>query len=116
LPELGDRLLTSVTRRDMQDLLEAKAKVLAKSVVTHIHWYLNGIFKLAFSDGILKNNPAAELRVPSHCKAGRTIRALTEEQVNEYLDVLELRERLMPGSRFSKGFGLEKSWPPLGIL
>ena len=29
LPELGDRLLTSVTRRDMQDLLEAKAKVLA---------------------------------------------------------------------------------------
>jgi len=55
LPELGDRLLTSVTRRDMQDLLEAKARTLAKSVVTHIRWYLNAIFKLAFSDGILKN-------------------------------------------------------------
>ena len=37
----GDRLLTSVTRRDMQDLLEAKAKTFAKSVVAHIRWYLN---------------------------------------------------------------------------
>ena len=37
----------------MQDLLEAKAKTLAKSVVAHIRWYLNAIFKLAVSDGIL---------------------------------------------------------------
>jgi integrase len=95
LPELADRLLTSVNRPEMQDLLEAKARLLTKSGVSHIRWYLNAIFKLALSDGVIKNNPAAELRVPSHCKAGRTIRALTEEEVNEYLDVLELRERLM---------------------
>ena len=36
LPEFENRLLSSVTRTDMQDLLEAKAKTLAKSVVAHI--------------------------------------------------------------------------------
>jgi integrase len=95
VPELGDRLLSSVNRSEMQDLLERKAKTLAKSVVAHIRWYLNAIFKLAVSDGILTNNPAAELRVPTRCKNGRTIRALTEEEVIEYLEALESRERLM---------------------
>jgi integrase len=95
LPELGNQFLASVSRTDMQDLLEAKAKVLAKTVVSHMRWYLNAIFKLAMSDGILENNPAAELRIPKRCKAGRTIRALTEEEVIQYLDALELRERLM---------------------
>jgi integrase len=95
LPELGDYLLTSVNRTRMQDLLEAKAKVLAKSVVSHIRWYLNAIFKLAVADGVLENNPAAELRIPNRCKAGRAIRALTEEEVIQYLDALDLRERLM---------------------
>jgi integrase len=95
LPELGDRLLSSVSRSDMQNLLEAKAKTLAKSVVAHIRWYLNAIFKLAVSDGIVGNNPAAELRIPSRCKPGRTKRALTEEEVMQSLEALECRERLM---------------------
>jgi integrase len=95
LPEFENRLLTSVTRTDMQDLLEAKAKKLAKSVVAHIRWYLNALFKLAVSDGLVGSNPAAELRIPNRCKAGRNIRALTEEEVNQLLDALEPRERLI---------------------
>jgi integrase len=95
LPEFEDRLLASVTRTDMQDLLEAKAKKLAKSVVAHIRWYLNALFKLAMSDGVVENNPAAQLRIPTRCKAGRTVRALTEEEVFQYLDALEPRERLV---------------------
>jgi len=95
VPKFGDRLLTSVTRSEMQDLVEAKAKKLAKSVVAHIRWYLNAIFKLAVSDGILTVNPAAELRIPTRCKTGRTVRSLTEEEVIQYLDALDLRERLI---------------------
>jgi integrase len=79
----------------MQDLLEAKAKTLAKSVIAHIRWYLNAIFKLAMSDGLVENNPAAELRIPNRCKEGRIIRALSEEEVNQLLDALEPRERLI---------------------
>lgn len=64
-------------------------------MVAHIRWYLNAIFKLAVSDGILTFNPAAELRIPTRCKSGRTVRALTEEEVIQYLDALDLRERLI---------------------
>jgi len=95
LPEFENRLLSSVTRTEMQDLLEAKAKTLAKSVIAHIRWYLNAIFKLAMSDGLVENNPAAELRIPNRCKEGRIIRALSEEEVNQLLDALEPRERLI---------------------
>jgi integrase len=103
LPELGNQFLASVSMTDMQDLLEAKATVLAKTVVSHIRWYLNAIFKLAISDGFLKNNPAAELRIPKRCKAGRTIRALTEDEVIQYLDALEVRERLIAGLAIFEG-------------
>ena len=47
------------------------------------------------SEGILRNNPAAELRVPTRCRNGRTKRALTGEEVVQYLDTLDSRERLM---------------------
>jgi integrase len=97
VPALGDRLITTITRQQMQDLLEAKAPVLSKSVVSHLRWYLNAIFKLAWSDGVVEHNPAAELRVPKCCKVGREMRPLTEEEVEQYLGVLGVQERVMAG-------------------
>jgi integrase len=94
-PVLGDRILTSITRTEMQDLLEAKAPVLCRNVVGHLRWYLNAIFKLAVSDGMVGHNPAAELRIPKHCKPGRYMRSLTEDEVIQYLDALDLQERLI---------------------
>jgi hypothetical protein len=94
-PVLGERVLTSITRTEMQDLLEAKAPVLCRNVVGHLRWYLNAIFKLALSDGMVDHNPAAELRIPKHCKPGRFMRSLTEDEVIQYLDVLDLQERLI---------------------
>src|SRR3974377_2015021 len=52
-------------------------------------------FKLALSDGCIASNPAAELIVPKHCKAGRDMRPLTEEEVNTYLEAFGLREKLI---------------------
>ena len=95
VPAFGERLLHGVSREEMQDLLDAKAATLSKSVVSHMRWYLNAIFKLAVSDGLMPYNPAAELRVPKNCKEGRTMRSLTEDEVNQYLGALSLRERLM---------------------
>ncbi|HZW05346.1 MAG TPA: tyrosine-type recombinase/integrase [Candidatus Nitrosotalea sp.] len=90
-----DRLLRTVNRTEMQDLLERKALTLSRSVVAHLRWHLNGIFKLAVSDGLIDHNPAAQLRIPKNCKPGRAVRRLTEDGVNYYLRVLALRERLM---------------------
>lgn len=100
----GERLLGTITRNEMQDLLELKAEKLSRSMVAHLRWHLNGIFKLAVSDGLIDHNPAQELRIPKTCKAGRDTRPLTEHEVNQFLAVLELRERLM--ARFAIYEGL----------
>jgi hypothetical protein len=63
--------------------------------VKHLRWFLNAIFKLAMSDGIVPNNPAAELRISKVCQPGRAVRSLTEEEVIDYLDAFDLREELI---------------------
>ena len=95
VPELGDRLLQLISREELQQVLDAKARKLSYSAVAHIRWFLSGIFKLAVSDGCIANNPAAELIIPKKCKAGREMRPLTKEEVNQYLEVFDLREKLI---------------------
>ena len=95
VPELGRQLLHALRREGLQDLLDRKALDLSLSVVSHLRWFLNGIFKLALSDGLVLNNPAAALKIPKKCQPGRAMRPLTEEEVNLYLEVFELREKLI---------------------
>jgi integrase len=95
IPEFGKCLLHSVRREELQDFLDRKAGELSGSVVAHLRWFLNAVFKLAMSDGLMLNNPAAELRIPRTCQPGRAMRPLTEEEVNIYLEALDLRENLI---------------------
>src|ERR1022692_4151435 len=64
VPEFGKTLLHSMRREKLQDFLDWKARALSSSVVSHLRWFLNGIFKLALSDGLVLFNPAAELKIP----------------------------------------------------
>jgi len=95
IPEFGKTLLHALLRGELQDLLDRKALDLSSSVVSHLRWFLNGIFKLALSDGLVLSNPASELRIPRKCQPGRTMRPLTEEEVTKYLGVFDLREKLI---------------------
>jgi len=95
VPEFGRNLLHSIGREDLQDFLDRKAEDLSESVVAHLRWFLNAVFKLAVSDGVMLNNPAAELRIPRKCQPGRAMRPLTEEEVHTYLEALSLREKLI---------------------
>jgi integrase len=95
LSAFGPALLHAIRREEMQDFLDRKALELSSSPVAHLRWFLNAIFKLAMSDGLVLNNPAAELRIPKKCQPGRTMRPLSEEEVNQYLEVFDLRERLI---------------------
>ena len=47
VPELGEALLHAIRREELQDLLDRKALDLSSSVVSHLRWFLNGIFRLA---------------------------------------------------------------------
>ena len=95
IPEFGKSLLHAIGREELQDFLDQKAEELSGSVVAHLRWFLNAVFKLAMSDGLMLNNPAAELRIPRKCQPGRAMRPLTEEEVNIYLEALDLREKLI---------------------
>ena len=93
--EFGNQLLGAIRREELQDLLDRKALDLSSSPVKHLRWFLNAIFKLAMSDGLVVNNPAAALRIPKECQPGRDLRPLTEEEVIEYLEVFDLREKVI---------------------
>ncbi|MGO9231158.1 MAG: tyrosine-type recombinase/integrase [Bryobacteraceae bacterium] len=95
IPEFGKQLLHAIRREELQDFLDRKALDLSSSPVAHLRWFLSGVFKLAMSDGLMLNNPAAELRIPRKCQPGRDVRPLTEEEVNQYLEVFDLREKLV---------------------
>jgi integrase len=95
IPEFGKTLLHALRREELQDFLDRKALELSSSVVSHLRWFLNGIFKLALSDGLVLSNPASELRIPRKCQPGRMMRPLTEEEVTKYLGVFDLREKLI---------------------
>jgi integrase len=93
-PEFGDDLRQTIRREKLQDFLDRKARKLSFSPVAHLRWFPSGIFNLAVSDGIILSNPAAELKIPQKCQAGRKMRPLTEEEVNTYLEVFDLRGKL----------------------
>ena len=95
VPELAKFILPAIRREELQDLLDRKALALSSSVVSHLRWFLSGIFKLALSDGLVLNNPAAALKIPRKCQPGRAMRPLTEQEVNSYLEILDLREQLI---------------------
>ncbi len=94
IPELGETVLRTVERRDLQAILDRKSQDLSTSVVAHLRWTLNSIFKLAQADGIVSKNPAAQLVVPRNCRSGRPRNVLTPEQIDLYLSALGLRERV----------------------
>ena len=95
VPGFRSDLLHTIRRERLQEFLDRKARELSYSVVAHLRWFLNGIFKLAWSDGYISSNTAAELRIPKKCRPGRDVRPLTEEEVMKYLEVFDLREKLI---------------------
>jgi integrase len=93
-PAFENELMSTITREDLQQFLDEKGQELSRSVVEHLRWHLNGIFKTALSEGVVNANPATALFVPD-CKPSSDKRTMTVEQIRLALSVLELRERLI---------------------
>ena len=87
--------LDSFTRDELQDFLDQKADAeLSYSVVDHLRWDLNQIFKLAVSEGHLQRNPAELLFTPREAHRPPKLR-MSWEDVKLLFSVLGLRERLI---------------------
>jgi hypothetical protein len=94
-PAFENRLISSITREDLQTFLDEKALKHSRSVVEHLRWHLSGIFKTALSDGFVSTNPAGALFVPDCSNVESDKRTMTVEQIRLALSVLELRERVI---------------------
>jgi len=95
LPQFGHCELVELTRDRLQQFVDETASSgLSKSVVDHLRWDLNAVFKMAFDDAITKGNPAGSLVTP---KGARTTvkRSLTIEETRSALSVLDLRDRIV---------------------
>ena len=80
LQAFEDFELTDLSRDRLQKFLDQKARSLSRSVVSHLRWDLNAIFKMAAEDAIIEGNPAGSLVTPKEAKT-RTKRVMTKEQV-----------------------------------
>ena len=93
-PAFGAQLLRDITRDQMQTFLDQKAEKLSRSIVHHLRWDLNSIFKTAMSDGLVATNPAAALFTPA-CKPEAEKRVMSPKEIRLALSVLDARERLI---------------------
>ena len=94
IPQFGDQPMKTITRDEMQRFLAGLAEYLGSSIVGHLRWHLNAIFRMAVSDGVVPFNPAEALFTPA-CKQAEVKRVMSREEVRLTLGVLDLRPRLI---------------------
>jgi len=94
LPAFGPRLLSEISRGQMQRFLDGKAATHSNSVVGHLRWHLSAIYKMAASDGAVNVNPTLGLYTPA-CKPAPEPRVMAAEDIIRALSALDLRERLI---------------------
>jgi hypothetical protein len=81
VPAFDGRQLRDLTRDQLQRFLDIKTKDgLSKSVVSHLRWDLNAVFKMAANDGLIQGNPAGSLVTPKEAKTFEK-RTMTKEQI-----------------------------------
>jgi integrase len=95
LQPFGDRAIASISRRELQAHLNAKAAVgLSSSVVKHIRWQLVAIYTMAEGDGLVTINPTKGLVNPK-CKPEGDKKTISVDELLRAQLVLELRDRLL---------------------
>ena len=95
-PAFGQRLIEELTREDLQGLLDrTAASGLSRSVVAHLRWQMQAIFRLAMGEGVVSRNPTLGLSVPRFAAEPREKRVMSFEDVGRAMKVLPIRERLI---------------------
>jgi integrase len=89
--EMADLRMSELTRERMQDFLDRRG-ICSFSTANHLRWDLKAICDLAVSDGILPRSQARQLFTPRMAALPKQP-VMTPEQVQQALEVLDLRER-----------------------
>lgn len=94
---IGDQILATVTRKQLQGLLaDLAADGLSASVVTHVRFQLQAIFRMAAADGRIAINPAPArgLKTPRSAKARVAPEIGDKDRVSRAIMSLDTRDRL----------------------
>jgi integrase len=95
-PAFGPWLLESLSREELQSVLDVKAvEGLSRSVVDHLRWQMRAIFRLAMGDGAIPHDPTLGLSVPRCAAPPGEKRVMSREDVYRAMEVLPIRERLI---------------------
>jgi integrase len=89
--EFGEKKLSSLSLKELQAFLTAKAQTLSRSVVAHLRWDLRAIFKLALAEGYADRDPTGALYTPKAAVTAES-RSMNKEEVEQYINALEQRE------------------------
>lgn len=94
LPKFGNRILSTITRRELQSHLDDLAVSLSKQVVSHTRFQLSAIFSMAVGDGAITVNPSQGLRLPRNAKRRQAPEIGDKEKISRAIMALEPRDRL----------------------
>ena len=61
--------------------------------MAHLRWDSRAIFRLALAEGYIDRDPTAALFTPKEAAAPSPSLSLTKEEVEQYINAFELRER-----------------------
>jgi len=111
LPAFSGRQLRAVTANDLQRFLNGLAGK-NKTTITYINTIIKGVFRTAYTDGIIDRDPTVSLKRPGASSAKR--RALTEAETaaalkvgDEHPDGLILLLLYYTGARRGEALGLQ---------
>jgi integrase len=79
LPAWGDRLIAAITRRDVNELIDAVVDRGAAVMARRLHSHLHRLFRWSVGRGILETNPMADLPKPG--SAAKRDRVLTNAEL-----------------------------------
>jgi integrase len=96
IEEFDKQQIGSLTSESLQMFLNKKAESgLSRSMVSHLRFDLNAIFKYAEAHKACPINPAKILYTPRGCQKKSESRTMTKEEVQKMLASLCVRERLI---------------------
>jgi integrase len=90
----GEKKLSDLSLKGLQAFLVGKAETLSRSVTAHLRWDLRAIFKLALAEGFVDRDPTGALYTPKQAETAER-RTMNKEEVEQYISVLETRERVI---------------------
>jgi integrase len=109
LAAFGPRPIESLRREELQQWLERMAATHSKSVVGQLRSQIRKLFRMADQDHLIAQNPAGQLEMPKHCRPSPAKRALTLDEAERLLSILEGADKVIAALEMYMGLRISET-------